>query len=256
MINTRRQAMKNIKLLLAFFILIFINTSCLIVDVDDSSDEADNSIRGSGTIITQVRTLPEFHAIEMSTAGTVYITYGDTQKVLVTVDDNIMDYIIVSAQNGKLFITTQQHVRLNHFHLVVEVTMTDLTELVTSSAGSIIGKSPFIADEVNLTLISAGDIRLDLTADQLNSKILSAGDLYLSGSAREHAAVLASAGDLHAFNLRTDTTRINLSSAGHAEVTVLRLLDATISSIGSLFYKGNPVIYQRISGPGRLINAN
>lgn len=248
--------MKNAKILFALFILVFINASCLIVDVRDSSDAMDDGMRGSGNLSTEARSLAIFNAIEMSTAGTVYISYGDTQKVSVTTDDNIMAYIITSVQNGKLFIATQPHTQLNNFHLLVEITMTDLEELVSSSAGSILGKNQFIADEVSLTLSSAGDIRLALTAARLNSRLLSAGDLYLSGSVREHSALVASAGDLHAFGLVTDTTKITLSSAGNAKVTVTQLLDASITSIGSLYYKGNPVIYQRISGPGRLINAN
>lgn len=248
--------MKRLKLFFALLFLVFINASCLIVDVENSSDEPDGSIRGSGIMVTETRTLPAFTAIELGTAGKVYITFGDTQKVSVTTDEKFLDYIITSAQNGKLFITTQPQARLNNFHMIVEITMTDLAELVTSSAGSIIGKNQFIADRVSLTLSSAGDIRLDLTAQQLNSRLLSAGDLYLTGFVGAHTAVIASAGDLHAFGLSTDTTQISLSSAGCAEVTVAQFLDASIQSIGSLFYKGNPTIHQRISGPGRLINAN
>lgn len=245
--------MKTTKLLFAFLILLLLNTSCLIIDaVEDSNDR----VRGTGYLITEQRTLPEFNSVEMNTAGKVYISYGAEQEVTVTVDQNIAEYITTSVHDGKLYIGTQRGVSLSNYKLIITLTMTDLEELVTNSSGDIIGQNKFEADVVSLVTNSSGDISLELAANQLYSRISSSGDIYLSGVVDRHDAMISSSGDLIAFNLVTDTAKIILSSSGDAQIFASRLLYATISSSGSLYYKGNPTIYPTLSSSGRLVNAN
>ncbi len=249
----RRQTMKTIKLLFVLLVLLFLNTSCLIIDgIEDSDDQ----VRGSGYLVTEQRTLPDFNSVEMNTAGKVYISSGAEQEVTVAVDQNIAEYITTSVNDGKLYIGTQRGVSLSNYKLIINLTMTDLEELVTNSSGDIIGQNKFEADVVSLVTNSSGDISLELEANQLYSRISSAGDIYLNGIINRHDATISSSGDLIAFNLATDTTKIILSSSGDAEVFATHLLYATISSSGSLYYKGHPTIYPTVSSSGRLINAN
>ena len=229
--------------------------SCTIVEDSISHDPSDR-IRGSGDLITEVRTLPDFHSVHISTAGKVNVTYGTKQQASVTVDDNVLEYITTTVSDGRLDIGVWHGVQLSRFSLTVNLTMTDLEELSASSAGSFVGKNKFKADFVAFALSSAGDISLDIEADQVNSSLSSAGDLFLTGTANKHQAVLSSAGDLHAFNLITNTTTVIVSSAGDAEVFANDLLDVTISSVGSVYYRGYPRIRQHISSLGKLINRN
>ena len=246
--------MKNARLLSVFLFLLLLNSSCLIIDVSDSFK--NDRITGSGYLITEQRTLPEFNSVEMSTAGKVYITYGTEQEVSVVVDQNIAEFITTSVHNGKLYIGTEHGVSLSNYKLIINLTMTDLEELVTSSSGDIIGKNKFTADRVGLVTNSSGDICLDLDADRLNTRISSSGDIYLSGSVVLHEATISSSGDLYAFNLVTSTTKINISSSGNAQVYASRLLDVRISSSGDLYYKGYPTIYKSISSSGRIYDSN
>ena len=97
---------------------------------------------------------------------------------------------------------------------------------------------------------------LKLIADQLNSMSNSAGNLFLKGKVTEHNVMLSSAGNLSAFELLADTTTIILNSAGSAQVYASKLLDVTINSVGSVFYKGDPVIIQHLNSIGRVYSAN
>jgi hypothetical protein len=246
--------MKSVRLLFVCVFFLLLNTSCLIIDVSDSLE--NDKIRGSGYLTTEQRTLPEFNSVEMSTPGKVYITYGTEQEVSVVVDQNIAEFITTSVHNGQLYIDTKQGVSLSNYKLIINLTMTDLEELVTSSAGDIIGKNKFTADRVGLVINSSGDICLELEADQLNTRISSSGDIYLIGSVVLHEATISSSGDLHAFNLVTTTTKISINSSGNAEVYASRLLDVRISSSGDLYYKGYPTIYKSISSSGRIFDSN
>ena len=242
-------------LVITLLLLTSLTTSCFVHDTTVSPEDPEK-INGSKTLITETRVLPDFNSVNISTAGEVYVTYGAEQEVTVTADDNVVDYIYTTVSNGKLLIGIKRDVQLNNFTLIVNLTMTDLEELSTSSAGSIIGRNKFKADNVSLYSTSAGSIILELEAYELYSSLSSAGSFFLRGSVENHRAVLSSAGNLLAFDLVTDTTIVTLSSAGNAEVYVNSLLDVTISSVGSLFYKGNPTINQTITSIGRVINAN
>ena len=248
--------MKTAKLLFVILGLLLLNAACFIIDINDSNQGVNDQIYGSGNLITEQRILPSFNSVEISTAGKVYLTYGTGQEVSVTVDENIAEYITTSVHGRKLMIGTRSGVSLSNYRLIINLTMTDLEELVTNSSGDIIGKNIFEADRIGLVINSSGDISLNLKADRLYSRISSSGDLFLSGSATYHEATISSSGDMYAFNLITDTTKITLNSSGDAEVYVSQLLDVKINSSGDLWYKGNPTIYQSISSSGRIYDAN
>jgi len=245
-------------LLLAIFTQMSIFYSCS----DDcnpcssNNNWQNNSIHGSGNLISEFRDLDEFHSVHIATAGTVLLTQSDSQSVKITFDDNLLPYLKVSIVNNTLIIETESGYNLNNMHLTVDIKMSDLEELHTSSAGNFIGQNQFTNDEIRLFSSSAGNIFLNLEADYLYTNLSSAGNANLSGSASTHHAIISSAGGLHAFNLNTDTTTISLSSAGNAEVFVNELLNATLSSAGSLFYKGNPIVNATVSSMGIIINAN
>ena len=246
--------MKSTRLLFVILFLLLLNSSCLIIDVSDSFK--NDRITGSGYLITEQRTLPAFNAVEMSTAGKVYITYGTEQEVTVVVDQNIAEFITTSVHNGKLYIGTEHGISLSNYKLIINLTMTDLEKLVTSSSGDIIGKNQFSVDRVGLVTNSSGDICIDLEADRLCTRISSSGDIYLSGSVALHEATISSSGDVYAFNLITATTKISISSSGNAEVYASRLLDVKISSSGDVYFKGYPTIYQSLSSSGKIFDSN
>jgi len=248
----RRQVIMKRSLAISCSVLVLLIISCK----ENSTISSPELIVGSGQLVTEVRSLNNFYSVELSTVGKVNVTYGTVQKVSVTVNDNILEFIRTIVSNGKLIIDVEPGKRFSNFNLTVDLTVTDLEELSNSGAGSINGKNKFKVDSVRLDLNGAGEINLKLEADRLNSSLSGAGNIVLSGKVSTHQIEHSGAGNLLAFDLITETTIINLSGAGKAEVYVNQLLDATISSAGSVYYKGHPTIIQNITGSGSLIDAN
>ena len=237
-------------------ILLFIFSSCMTGDLATDPWGAQLRIKGSGNLVSEEIDVPYYHSISMNTAGLVTITQGTKQHVQVTVDENIMEYLIIRVLDDELIIEVVNNVTLSDYELTIDVSMTDLESLVTNSAGSIQALNTFQEDEVMLMINSAVNIYLDLEAGQLNSICSSAGNLYLSGYVTDHNVMLSSAGNLFGFELMTETTSIILNSAGSAQVFVSKLLDVTINSIGSVYYRGNPDVIQQINSIGRVFSAN
>jgi hypothetical protein len=243
-------------LLIILILITLILPACVVQDWSTEPIDQRVKIKGSGVLISEERELPFFHSISMNTVGLVTISPGSEQHLEVTSDDNIMEYISIRVENDRLIIELDNDVTLSEYEILIDVTMTELKSLVTNSAGSIKGLNTFEENNVNLTINSAGNISLDLKANQLNSMINSAGNLLLSGQVTYHNAILSSAGNLSAFDLATETTVVLINSAGNAQVTVSKLLDVTINSVGCVYYKGYPEIIQNINSIGCLISAN
>jgi len=243
-------------ILLGIILFSLILQSCMVQDWSTEPETERTKIKGSGNLITEERDVPYYHSISMNTAGLVTITDGTKQHIEVTVDDNVMEYLSIRVENEMLIIEVVSDVSLSEYELIVDVTMTDLKSLITNSAGSIKGLTTFEEDQVNLMINSAGNISLDLIANQLNSMINSAGNLVLSGQVANHHTMLSSAGNLSAFGLNTETMVILVNSAGNAQVTVSKLLDVTINSVGCVYYKGYPELIKHINSIGCVISAN
>ncbi len=213
-------------------------------------------VHGSGELVNYSMTLPQFHSIEFNTAGKILILSGVEQEVSVTVNENLDEYLDINVKNGKLIVGIKDHYQVNDLDLTINITMTELELLTANSAGSIFGENRFSSESVTLFLNSAGSINLELEADRLFSYLNSAGSLNLNGEVREHRTVISSAGSLNALGLMTKNTIAILSSAGNGYVNVTDILDATLASIGSLYYIGEPEVTGSVSSIGRIYNSN
>ena len=242
--------------LLVVIVLALLLTSIGCSDENSYSITPNITIKGSGNLVSAELSLDSFHSVHITTAGLVNITSGTKQTASLTVDDNILEHLLITASNGILVIGIESGKQLNDFDLTLELTMTDLEELSTSSAGTIVGRNKSETDEVIFNVSSAGSISLEIEAEQIVSNLSSAGSLELSGNAKTHHATISSVGSLISFGLVTESTFATLTSVGNAEVYTTQTLNVMITSLGSVFYKGNPIISQVITSLGIVVNAN
>ena len=70
------------------------------------------TVRGSGTIVTQAYDVGDFSEIELSTIGDVDLVQGDQESVRVETDDNILPYLQVKVENGRLVLADKGNVLL------------------------------------------------------------------------------------------------------------------------------------------------
>jgi hypothetical protein len=213
-------------------------------------------IHGSGDLVSETRPLPGFNSIVANMVAYVELTPGASQEVVVTSDDNIIEYIVTPVYDGILYISLQDGIQLSDFTLDLEITVTDLEAVIINSATIVEGSDSFDVDELLFEMNSAGNINLVINADEVYSDNNSAGTIELSGAASRHNAAVSSVGPLRAFDLETDTTIVSANSIGNAYIKANLFLHATINSIGSIYYRGYPEIQLYDNSTGRLVNAN
>ncbi len=197
------------------------------------------TVYGNNKVVKEKREAGQFTALRVSSGIDVYLTQGDRESIEVEADENLHEYILTDIRNGVLHVYTEVNIREAEEKRVY-VTMKDIESLSTSSAGDIIGQTPVKSDRLELSVSSAGDIKLEIQVKEIKAGVSSSGDVTLTGEADMLFANLSSAGDLNAYGLVAREADVSASSAGDADINVTEKLRARSSSAGDINYRGNP----------------
>ena len=231
--NQKRKKMKKYSRLLLLMAL-------SIFPLNQTFGQFFGSVVGNGNIETETRDVRStFTGVKVSSGIDIILTQGNDQAVRVEADENIIENIVTKVESGVLKVYFDKSISFTG-NKKVYVTMRDIEQLSTSSAGDIIGTNLLRCANLSLRASSAGDIKIEIKADHVDVDISSSGDIDLSGECESMDARLSSAGDLNASDLKTREVDINVSSAGDASIYVTDRLDAKASSAGDIRYQGDP----------------
>jgi hypothetical protein len=240
--------------LVALAIMLLVLGACS--DSDRSINSPNYSVYGSGDLITETLDLSSFDSIILGTVAKVNLTRGDNQEVVLTVDDNVREYIKFTVYNGQFYLNSQEDVNLHEFTLILDITIPRIENIVINGVCDVFGRSEFTGDYLNLVINGVGVIYMDLDFYEVRTDINGVGNVELNGTAVNQIANLSSVGNLNAFELVTDTCYVAANSVGNAYVRVDDYLRAIIASVGSIYYRGHPAISQTVEGQGRVVDAN
>ena len=213
-------------------------------------------IVGSGIVITEERTVSGVSAVTVANQGDLVIEFGDTERLVIEAEDNLIEHIDVKVSGGSLTIRTKPGVGSlrNNEAIRYHLTVRKLTALTATSAGDI--EAPAIeAEHFSIRASSAGDVMIEaLRAKSLNASLSSAGDVVIGGGfVDEQTVTVSSAGDYDAPEMESLRARVTVSSAGDATVWVAEELSGSVSSVGDLRYLGDPRVDVQRSSHGKVI---
>lgn len=229
---------------------------------------SQEAIVPSENYITQRVKVEAFDGISTSTAIDVVYTQADQTDIEIYAPDNLMPFVKLVNDGGmlKVFFESDEpgngiNIRGKHntkvnisapaihtLHtsssgdivLVNGLKTNGLVSVESSSAGEIEG-SGILCDELVIEASSAGDIELkNVACNTLQVEASSAGDVSLSGTCRMAKLEASSAGEIDADDLKADTVKAEASSSGDVSCYAVESLEASTSSAGNVYYKGNP----------------
>ncbi len=92
-----------------------------------------------------------------------------------------------------------------------------------------------------------------IEANSLNVRISSSGNVKIGEGVVDMQEIrISSSGDYHGESMRSGQVTVTLSSSGNARLWVEESLDANLSSSGSVYYKGDPEVFDSHSASGRV----
>ena len=198
-------------------------------------------IKGSGHIVTKEIPAPEFDAISVSRAVHVILAeQGD--KIRIDADDNLMERVVVQAEDQELRITIDpeiKNVRNMEATVTVPVGNRMLCRLEASSASKIRGEEVELkAATCDIDASSAATVRAEIKSQSCTADTSSAASIVLKGGTNRFEGSSSSAGKINAAELIAKCADVQASSASSISVNCTETLKAQASSGAKIRYQG------------------
>ena len=192
-------------------------------------------ITGEGEIVSETLDLADFTGFANAVAADVYISQGDVQEVIIEAQQNIIDNLELDrVENGFWTIKFDRWVRYAK-PIKIYITIPTLDRAVISGSGKVVGETYFadLAD-LELKISGSGDMELDSDSDAIEITVSGSGDFDLTGETGNLDVLISGSGDIDAFDLQTVESKIRISGAGNARLSVAEYLEASISGSGKV----------------------
>ena len=214
----------------------------------------------------QVRKVPSFTAISVSSAIDLYLTQSNKNEVAVSAtNDEIRDHIITEVVGGTLIIrlgdkgTWFSWRKWGNYKTKAYVSIKDIDALTASGACNVHLVNTIESPKIRIKLSGASDFKGNIKAGVLMYQLTGASDykgevsansididgsgasnIELTGNVEDLAIEVSGASDAKLYNLTAKGAILRASGASNIGVTVTEILRANSSGASDINYKGNP----------------
>lgn len=247
MVKLIEYCVKFITVVLAVFLM----SSC-----KNSIEFGENTISGSGNIVTEERIVEPFTNIKVSSGLDCEVFQSNTQKVIVEADDNVINGIKTYVKNGTLIIESKFNNYINVTSKKIRVELPTISSLESSSGASLITKNTLKGTNLMLISSSGSDLNASIEYENVTLKTSSGSEQNLSGKALKLSTETSSGSEINAKNLIANDITCQSSSGSATNVHPLVNLNAKASSGSSINYEGNPKIIKKNESSGGNVDKN
>jgi hypothetical protein len=216
-------------------------------------------IEGNGHLKKETRSANGYTSVASSGSWDVMIAYGESSSIQVEGDENLLEYIETSVENGKLTIKNKKNVNLRSKNkITIYVSLTRLTGVSLSGSGDIIGEGKFDNDgDTDFKVSGSGSVKIAFNKlKKLDVGISGSGNIRLSGSASAINAHISGSGNAECGEVICDEVTASISGSGNVKVNANKSIEAKISGSGNVYYKGAATDVQKhVAGSGRVIRS-
>ncbi|MFO7607664.1 MAG: DUF2807 domain-containing protein [Candidatus Krumholzibacteriia bacterium] len=181
---------------------------------------AAEALAGSGKPETRTLDLAAFTRIDLGGTFNASIGFGKTQRVEVTIDDNLWDNLRAEVDDGRLTLDWNEHCQPTVPAVVKIVMAAPLEEFTLAGAGN---------------ALVAG-----LSGKHLDLYLRGTGSTALEGFVESLQVILTGAGSCDAGELKAKDVKVVLSGVGDCHVHATASLDVRLSGVGNVTYRGDP----------------
>jgi hypothetical protein len=226
-------------LIIVLFISVF--QSCIYINTHDNIPP-----RG---IQTREITLTNFDQLTMGSAFAIHIKQGPGFRVHATGELNDLDDLEATVnRTGVLEIRYRNTWRGNRDQMDIDITMPTLRAVDFSGASvSTIEGFPNLRN-LDIVLSGASKSTYYGSVERLTVNVSGASQFDLAGSGTYLTGDLSGASQLYAFDYPVNEAELGLSGASRTRIKVNNLLKVDASGASNVWFKGGPVIEQRLSG--------
>ncbi|MDR2236679.1 MAG: DUF2807 domain-containing protein [Chryseobacterium sp.] len=196
----------------------------------------------------------DFDEIEVSQAIDAEIIKSETERVVISAPENIINEILVDNSGGKLHIHYKPGIRVMNINKVTAKIYTkDFTKLNANSAAKITVKDKFTQDKTDIEISSAGNISGNLEANDFDISVDSSSNfsgkiwavdldvdassgasIDISGKTKNADISSSSGSSVSAAGVIADHVKAEASSGASVQISAISSVKAEASSGGSV----------------------
>ena len=194
-----------------------------------------------------------FTKIHLEGAYNVILEQGSQPGLRIETDEDNFKYIEVNSSAESLSLrVTKKH--FNFDKMTLYITFKDLEKLEIEGGICLETKGYVELKDFYFQVSGGASIEMNMKANRV--RLIGEGGVKIefNGVAEELDASISGAGYLNATDLKTRRTNCRLEGACAASVYATEWLDASISGVGKIRYKGDPQVHKRIEGIGLVSN--
>ena len=197
---------------------------------------SSRSVKGDGQVTSQQREVKGFEQIKLTGSFVVHLNSNQSDTgVVVNTDKNIQPYVLTSASDKVLSVSTKKGYAL-------QPTAGIQLNINTKKVNKIVING-------NTTIDASG-----LLGDDFELDVNGRGTAVLKGTVKAFKVDVNGASHLNAGGLKADNVQLKINGAGQATVNVSKKLGVYIRGSGQVTYFGQPpIIDQEIYGGGKLV---
>lgn len=209
-------------------------------------------VQGDGNVVQEDRPVEAFDKIEIGGNFKVYFTQESPSKLVVSADNNLMEYILSEVVDGELRIYSKNRIQSRNIQL--DISSSDIRQITAAAGANVIGRNPITTPQLTLIGSAGGQLDLEAMVEQLIVNLSAGSRATLSGQADE-AEYEASAGSrLSAYDLEAKRVDASGSAGSTLEVNATESLSAEGSAGTGIYYAGTPVINELNLSAGAAIH--
>ncbi|MCX6245495.1 MAG: DUF2807 domain-containing protein [Bacteroidetes bacterium] len=234
--------------------------SAMVIGISSCSKTGADCFTSTGEVTREARHVDDFDTIIANENVDIVITQDTVNSLEVEAGTNIIPGITTEVANRELTIGNSNRcnwVRSYDKPLKVYVHAKNLRKIYYLSAGNITSTNT-ISSGTLLVDVWGGCGVIELYVDLYEGKFyehMGTADMIIHGSAMFSSVVAGDFGLLQLKDMKSDYAYVANSGSNDCYVRADKFLDATISSIGNIYYTGNPdSVHSQIMGTGQVIH--
>ncbi len=210
-------------------------------------------IRGNGTIKTESRNAGVFSIVDVSGNIEVHVKQDSAFSVRVEADENLMEYIVIRTDGGRLVIQPKEHSNLSGSKAIkVYVSAPVFKKLEASGASDIVSDNLLSSESIDIDVTGASSVKLEIKSPRVSADVTGASSVFLTGQTKDLSLDGQGASHLRCYQLLSENADVDVSGASSSEVFASVNLKADASGASNIKYKGAAKHTGSASGAGSI----
>jgi hypothetical protein len=202
---------------------------------------------------TRTYNVQPFTKIHLEGTFKVILEQGTQSGLRIKTAKDNFKYIDVNSDSQSISLKiTKKHFDFDE--LILYISFKDLDELFIEGGISLETKGYVELKDFYLHVEGGADIEMNMKANKVRVVGQGGVNLEFAGIADELDASISGAGYMDAIDLKTRKSVFKIEGVGAGSVYATEELNATISGVGKIRYKGDPKVYKKIEGIGLVSN--